>query len=149
MIVVGIDGSQGAARALDAAIAEATAHEQRLRVICAWHVPAIVYPSGYVPTEVLVVDDYRNAAERIVQEAIEHVNEVAPEITCDGRAVVGQAAEVLLEAADSASLLVVGNRGRGGFASLLLGSVSLQLVYHASCPVLVVRDRAAFDASSA
>lgn len=140
MIVVGIDGSPGAEKALDAAIAEAAAHGQRLRVVCAWHVPAAVYPSGYVPTETLVADDYRKAAERIVAEAVEHAGEVAPDITCDGRAIEGQAAEVLLHAADGASLLVVGNRGRGGFASLMLGSVSLQVVHHANCPVLVVRD---------
>jgi nucleotide-binding universal stress UspA family protein len=59
---------------------------------------------------------------------------------CEGIAVEGQAADVLLQEAQDADLLVVGNRGRGGFASLLLGSVSQQVVHHASCPVIIVRE---------
>jgi nucleotide-binding universal stress UspA family protein len=51
----------------------------------------------------------------------------------------GHPAEVLLEAAKDADLLVVGSRGRGGFSGMLLGSVSTQLAHHASCPILIVR----------
>jgi nucleotide-binding universal stress UspA family protein len=54
------------------------------------------------------------------------------------RVVPGSAAAALLEAASGADLLVVGSRGRGGFASMLLGSVSLQCTLHAPCPVTVV-----------
>ena len=62
-----------------------------------------------------------------------------PSVPCDGEVLEGQPAEVLLERAKDASLIVVGSRGRGGFASLLLGSVSQQVVQHAPCPVLVIR----------
>ena len=58
---------------------------------------------------------------------------------CDGEIVEGPAAVVLLHAATGADLIVVGNRGRGEIKSLLLGSVSHQVVHHAPCPVLVVR----------
>jgi nucleotide-binding universal stress UspA family protein len=52
----------------------------------------------------------------------------------------GHPAQVLLDAGETAELLVVGNRGHGGFSGMLLGSVSQYLVTHAHCPVVVVRD---------
>ncbi|HEU6444441.1 MAG TPA: universal stress protein [Gaiellaceae bacterium] len=55
------------------------------------------------------------------------------------RAVQGSAAEELVRASEGAELLVVGSRGLGGFASLLLGSVSQQCAHHARCPVVIVR----------
>jgi nucleotide-binding universal stress UspA family protein len=55
----------------------------------------------------------------------------------------GQAAEVLVNVAEDADLLVVGSRGHGGFSGLLLGSVSAQCAHHAPCPLLIVRPRAA------
>ena len=58
----------------------------------------------------------------------------------DGRLVEGEAAEAIIEAADGADLIVVGSRGRGGFRSLLLGSVSSAVIHHASCPTVVVRE---------
>ena len=51
----------------------------------------------------------------------------------------GDAAEELVKAANDADMLVVGSRGGGGFARLLMGSVSSQVVHHASCPVVVIR----------
>jgi nucleotide-binding universal stress UspA family protein len=59
-------------------------------------------------------------------------------ITVTARAVAGHPAEALLDAAEGAELVVVGSRGRGGFAGLVLGSVSQQVASHAPCPVMVV-----------
>jgi nucleotide-binding universal stress UspA family protein len=70
------------------------------------------------------------------------VSEVAgpdPEVEVETVAVHGSAAHSLVEAAANADLLVVGSRGHGGFAGLLLGSVSQQCAHHAPCPVVIVR----------
>jgi nucleotide-binding universal stress UspA family protein len=67
------------------------------------------------------------------------VAELQPVVTCEGRAIEGQPAGVLLKEAEQADMIVVGSRGHGGFANLLLGSVTQQVVHHAPCPVVVVR----------
>jgi nucleotide-binding universal stress UspA family protein len=59
-------------------------------------------------------------------------------VTVEGRVVPGGAAQVLVEEAKGASLLVVGSRGRGGFSGLLLGSVSQQSAHHAPCPIVII-----------
>jgi hypothetical protein len=61
------------------------------------------------------------------------VHELQPDVDCEVSAIQGQAAQVLIRHAADADLIVVGNRGRGGFSSLLLGSVSQQVVHHAPC----------------
>lgn len=95
---------------------------------------------GYVPgTDQTVFEGFREKAEDIVTQAVAEAKRLQPAVPCDGEALQGQPANVLLECAADASLVVVGNRGRGGFASLLLGSTSQQVVHHAPCPVLVVR----------
>jgi nucleotide-binding universal stress UspA family protein len=62
-----------------------------------------------------------------------------PDVTINPVVVQGWPAEVLLEAAEGADLLVVGSRGRGGFTSALLGSVSQNCAHHATCPLLIIR----------
>jgi nucleotide-binding universal stress UspA family protein len=79
----------------------------------------------------------RQAAQEAVDKAISHLGARPDSVTV--RAVSGQAARSLIEASHDADLVVVGSRGAGGFASLLTGSVSSQVVSHAACPVVVVR----------
>jgi nucleotide-binding universal stress UspA family protein len=139
-IVVGVDGSGCARDALTRAATEATLRGARLRVVCAWEVPPAVYAGGFAPgVDQATLDGFRENAEAVVREALAEVERLQPSVPCEGEVQQGQPAEVLLNAARDASLIVVGNRGRGGFASLLLGSVSQQVVHHAPCPVLVVR----------
>lgn len=135
-IVVGVDGSEGSSHALARAAGEAKLHGARLRVVSAWAIPAEVYAATI---DEATFDGFRENAEANVRDALTQAERVAPGLQIEGEAVEGQAAEVLLREAQDASLIVVGNRGRGGFASLLLGSVSQQVVHHAHCPVLVVR----------
>lgn len=139
-IVVGVDGSAGARAALEFAAREAALHSARLRVVCAWEIPPPAYAGGFAPIlDQQTLDGFRVGAKTIINEAVAAAKELQPAAECEGAAVQGQPAAVLLEEARRADLIVVSNRGHGGFASLLLGSVSHQLVQHAPCPVTVVR----------
>ena len=139
-IVVGVDGSECARAALGFAAEEAALRGARLRVVSAWEVPPAVYAGGLAPIlDQTTLDGFRESAEAVISGAVAEVKHLQPAVDCEGAAVEGQPAEVLLQEAREAFLIVVGNRGRGGFASLLLGSVSQQVVHHAACPVLVVR----------
>ncbi len=140
-IVVGVDGSECARAALEFAAREAALRKARLRIVCAWEIPPAVYGGGFAPTlDQPTLDAFRDGAETVVQEAVVAAKELQSTIECEGNAAQGQPAEVLLQEARDADLIVVGNRGHGGFASLLLGSVSHQVVQHAPCPVTVVRE---------
>jgi nucleotide-binding universal stress UspA family protein len=138
-IVAAVDGSECARTALKLAIEEAQLRSASLRIICAWQVPTAVYGGGFTPTiGDRTLESLSGGAQQIVNEAVELVHRLDPDLPCEGDAVEGQAAQAILQAAQGASLIVVGNRGHGGFSSLLLGSVSHQVVHHATCPVMVV-----------
>jgi nucleotide-binding universal stress UspA family protein len=146
-VLVGVDGSECANAALAFAADEATQRHARLRIIMAWDVPAGLYAAGFGP----ILDDstfnaFREQAQAIVDEAVTTVAKTHPSVNCEGKAQEGQPAAVLLEEAADAALIVVGSRGLGGFASLLLGSTSQQVVHHAACPVVVVHAQPVPDA---
>ncbi len=141
-IVVGIDGSEEAKVALDFAGAEAALRGARLRIVCGWEVPITAFGDGMIPAVTPeAFDTYRARAETIAEEAVDYVHATHPAVSCEGVAIEGLPAGVLIEESEGAALVVVGSRGRGGFKSLLLGSVSQQVVQHAGCPVVVVRPR--------
>jgi nucleotide-binding universal stress UspA family protein len=140
-ITVGVDGSACANVALRFAAREAALRKARLRIVCAWEIPPAVYAGGFAPAlDQETLDGFREGAEAVVREAVTAAKALQSAVECTGEAVQGQPAEVLLGEGRSADLIVVGNRGRGGFTSLLLGSVSHQVVQHAPCPVTVVRE---------
>lgn len=139
-IVVGVDGSECAHAALSFAAEEAALRGAQLRVVSAWEIPPGVYAGGLAPVlDQETLDSFRQNAQTVVDQAVAEVAGLQPSVQCEGATVEGQPSEVLLQEAEGASLIVVGNRGRGGFASLMLGSVSQQVVHHAPCPVLIIR----------
>jgi nucleotide-binding universal stress UspA family protein len=138
MIVVGIDGSAGSKAALRFAAKEAELRGTALKVVSAWHVPAGLYSA---PTYVeLDLDSLRQSAVDVAKQEIVDVLGADRASGIDIVTHEGNAAQALLEESREAELLVVGSRGHGGFAGLLLGSVSQQCTAHAVCPVVVVHD---------
>ena len=116
---------------------EAALRGAHLLIVCAWETPMVVSPVGFYPAEAF--EGLAENARSIVRAAVARVAKLQPLGTCEGKAVEGQPAAVLLKEAEQAGMIVVGSRGRGGFATLLLGSVTQQVVHHAPCPVVVVR----------
>jgi nucleotide-binding universal stress UspA family protein len=143
-IVVGVDGSEGAAAALEFAAEEAALRKAPLRIVSAWEVPVAAYSGGFPPPlNDETLEALRVGAQQVADGALATVKKLQPSLEGEALAVEGHPAEVLLEQAADAQLIVVGNRGHGGFKSLLLGSVGQQVVHHARCPVVVVRRPAA------
>jgi nucleotide-binding universal stress UspA family protein len=90
-----------------------------------------------LPPDETAVEKVRHAAEELVAKAAAQLGESQP-LSVTVRAVNGLPAQELIEASRDADLLVVGSRGGGGFARLMMGSVSDQVVRHAYCPIVVV-----------
>lgn len=143
LIVVGVDGSEGGATALEFAAKEAALRQDRLRIVAAWEVPVAAFGAGAAPPlDTALVDAVRVRTEQIADEAVETAKRLQPSLQVDAVTVAGQPADALLAQGADGDLIVVGRRGLGGFRSLLLGSVSQQVVHHASCPVVVVQQPA-------
>jgi nucleotide-binding universal stress UspA family protein len=142
-IVVGVDGSEGGTAALEFAAGEAALRNVRLRIVSAWEVPAAVYGAGFTPPmDAGTLDAFTVRAQQVADDASATVKELQPSLEVEALALAGQPADVLLEQGREAGLIVVGRRGLGGFKSLLLGSVSQQVVHYATCPVVVVNQPA-------
>jgi nucleotide-binding universal stress UspA family protein len=140
-IVAGVDGSPSSAGALRWAIGQATLTGASVDAVIAWHYPDLAASGGYGLAAGAIEPsyDFQEAAEKIVAEAISNALDPASDVRVHARVAEGNAARVLLDAADGAELLVVGSRGHGGFTEALLGSVSQHCVHHAPCPVVVLR----------
>jgi len=132
-VVVGVDGSGHSQQALRWGAHLAGVFGARLDAVIAWE-----YPSSYgwapVPTEWNPGQDM----EKVLDDTVRAVFGDQPPAGLQRQVLEGGAAKVLLDAGEGAIMLVVGSRGHGGFAGLLLGSVSANVAEHASCPVLVI-----------
>jgi nucleotide-binding universal stress UspA family protein len=131
-IVVGVDGSEESRLALRWAFEYAQMSGAPVEVIIAWEIP----PSyGWAPSYDDV--DFEKKAQETVEEIVRGVLGDDALVTC--RVERGHPAPILVVASKQAQLLVVGSRGHGAFAEMLLGSVSQHCVHHARCPVVVIR----------
>lgn len=134
-IVVGVDGSESSKDALRWAAQQTKLLGGQLQVVTTWEYPtsfgwAPAYPSDWDP---------ETDATKALGDVIDEVLGRDPGIPIRISVTEGRPAPTLLEAARHAVLLVVGSRGHGAFAGMLLGSVSEHCVSHAPCPVVVVR----------
>lgn len=143
-VVVGVDGSAAGEQAVGFAFAEAALHGAGLVALHAWTKRNTPMPAA-LDASVRYENPRAGLAqgeERLLSEVLAGCRERYPDVTVRHEVVHGGAREALIEASRSARLMVVGARGRGGFAGLLLGSVSQALLHHAHCPVTVVRGAA-------
>jgi nucleotide-binding universal stress UspA family protein len=137
-IIAGIDGSSHSHIALEWAVQEAAARHVPLTVLTVEQVAASGWHGLMVfPTDERFLAEARKAAEELVDRVLQQRAEAdRPPVTV--QAVFGLPAERLIEASRDADLIVVGSRGTGGFARLMMGSVSAQVAHHAHCPVVIV-----------
>jgi nucleotide-binding universal stress UspA family protein len=138
-VVVGIDGSPGSRAALEFALDEAARRQARLRVVAAARMPehwATAYGMPQPPAPSQIIADVKAEAQRMVDAVIGGRPQSGVSITVEAQA--GAPGDVLAQASQGADLLVIGHRGRGRVVSALIGSVGLDCMLHATCPVTVV-----------
>jgi nucleotide-binding universal stress UspA family protein len=138
-IVVGVDGSEHASQALRWALSEARLRGCPVLAVHAWESPYMPTADYGAAPFLIPVETIEENAERTLAEALVAVASETSGVELERRIVEGSAARVLTELAQMEDLVVVGSRGRGGFAGLLLGSTSQQCAQHARCPVVIVR----------
>ncbi|MFI6595978.1 universal stress protein [Nonomuraea sp. NPDC050536] len=133
-VVVGVDESKECEPALAYAFAQADLRGVMLRAVHAWHLPQLAYADF-----VFDVDEVRTTHHRILAGRLVAFEPRYPDVTVVEYAPRAHPVEILVEASDTADLVVVGSHGRGALAAALLGSVSRGVLHHARCAVAVVR----------
>lgn len=132
-VVAATDGSEESMRAVQWAALEARRHRAPLRIVSAVAAPPGIH-SYHAP-----VLSARGACVRALTEAVTRAEEIAPDLVIDTDVLGGRPAQAVADSGSMALMLAVGARGAGGFAAMLLGSVSRYVAMHAPCPVAVVR----------
>ena len=133
-VLVGVDGSEPSLLALDWAAAEATVRGEPLTVLCVANDDVLAEPAFWTTPQLI-----REHAGDVAERARERARRAAPALEVHSRVLVGAAVEELEKASSAADLLVLGSRGLGAFAGMLIGSVSDRVTRRAACPVVVVR----------
>jgi nucleotide-binding universal stress UspA family protein len=137
-VVVGADGSERGDRTIGVAFEEAARRGAKLIAIRAYQLPVPygIMAMGTVPYD---PDEVKRAEAESLAESVGPWQEKYPDVTVNTLVALGGAGRVLVDVSANAGLLVVGSHGHGAVAGTLLGSVGLQLLHHADCPVLIVR----------
>ena len=133
-VVVGVDGSEESKHALEWAARYAAATQSAVRIVIGSQHP-VLYGSISVADEI----DFVSMATKIVETMAADAKSAYPDVKFTTEVLPGNPAEILVHESADAGLLVVGARGHGAFAGMLIGSVSLHCVHHAHCSVVVVR----------
>jgi nucleotide-binding universal stress UspA family protein len=137
-VVVGVDGSEESLRAVEWAALEAKRHSSPLRIVSA---PSLVpRMHAYNASPAAIANALRGIAARALDAAIIRSEEVTQGLSITTGLLSGPPALAVAESGAKASILVVGARGAGGFAAMVLGSVSRYAATRAPCPVVVVRE---------
>jgi nucleotide-binding universal stress UspA family protein len=137
-VVVGVDGSPASAVALRWAAGEADRRGRGLFLVHAMSWPAYAAAAGMPPDSFATGTEAEAQAEAVLRAAAAQAHEFAPGVRVHGEVRQGTAAAELTEASRHAAMVVLGNRGSGGFHGLVVGSVSTQVARHASGVVVVV-----------
>ena len=136
-IVVGVDGSGHSRKALERAANEAAAHGAPLTVLAIHQAVRDVYGSAsHYGDDAALTEKAKEAAQAETDQVLAAIDSRPASVTVT--AVHGLPADELVKASESADMIVLGRRGMGGFARLLMGSVTSQVAQHAQCPVLIV-----------
>jgi nucleotide-binding universal stress UspA family protein len=136
-VVVGIDGSESARHAAEWAADEAARRHTRLRIVHANLWPTVRMPAGHYPIQ--YQQPMLEFSRKMLHEAAEAARLRHPSLTVDEDVVTALPVDLMLAESRTAQLVVVGSRGLGGFAGLLIGSVSSAVAGHGACPLVVVR----------
>ena len=136
-IIVGVDGSAHSRKALEYAAKEAVAHHTSLTVLTVHQAVRDVYGGvSQYSDDASLTEKARQAAQADIDQVLAGLTEKPESVTV--KAVHGLPADELVKASEGADMLVIGSRGTGGFARLLMGSVATQVAQHANCPVLII-----------
>ncbi|NUR94503.1 MAG: universal stress protein [Kribbellaceae bacterium] len=137
-VVVGVDGSKASAKAIDFAFDQAEALHAQVVAVHGWTSPFLTYADGASMLE-FDADKIREETRLLVAESVAGAAADHPDVKWTTELVMGSAGQALVLRSESADLVVVGTRGRGGFTGLLLGSVSQTVLHHTHCPIAIVR----------
>ena len=140
-VLVGDDGSLPSRTAVLWAAQDAARRGVTLHVLQAWSMTSAPRPASWTPGYVPALPEWEAAVADKLGARCTDLLAGTLGVLVEVHAVHAPAAQALIEASRGADVVVVGSRGRGGFAGLVLGSVAEQVVRHAFCPVTVVREQ--------